>query len=371
MFTGALVDASNVCHDNHLPPTGPRNTPAWERLPRLIAAWAAAYPSASVTLVADNSLKHMLGLTHREWRLLRDEFGVIEARVADDVILDRASRDPSLAVLSRDKFVNHRRSHSWIARQPERFLVWTVHEGRIGFTRNEIIDVEPRKVSRAIESKELLAHGLDARRHRRILTTRWRCSSPSCLHARMWADQLFVWPRVTPSGAAVCPGCETPLEPLGPSVVRQLVIEATAPSTGPTDSGDALTRIPLQEGVPVTLGRGAVSSGVDLRAVVEGHDDVLATISRQHVLLRLGSQHLSVTDLASRNGTAVARFVDGHLQPPVPLEPEVATSLGELDWLILGRSLQLRLSGTRFSLPSVPQDAVGAEAGTTEHLAQD
>lgn len=369
MFSGALIDVANVCFDGQLPPTGRRQSPSWERVTTLTSAWERAHPGVPVTYIADLSLKHLLRIRGREWARMRDDLGVVEARVADEAILARAALDSGLAILSRDKFIDHRRTHPWIEQQPERFLAWSMSGPNVTFVGNDIVAVDSRLVSREFEAKDLKAHGLDAKKHRQLLTTRWRCTAPTCVYARLWADQLLVWPTVNELGEATCPGCREPLVALDRSVVRQVVIEAPSGAPGGLPDGSAiLGRIPLRVGVPVTLGRGSVPSGVDLRTVIRGHEALLSTVSRQHLFVRPGEHGITVTDLHSTNGTRIALFSEGQHQPPKRLEPDVETALGARDWLSLGHRLWLRLSGTRFAPPDGPNSAGASEPSGTVRL---
>lgn len=356
-FRDVVVDLSNVCHDADLPPRATGRHAVWGRFRLVLAAWRRDHPGAHVSVVADRVLKHELvdlgGMTG--WRAVAHEFSIQEAAVADDLILEMAARDTALAVLSRDRFVDHRRRHPWIDREAHRFLSWGYGpDRRLDFSPSGIRQVAPYDISQAVERKRLKSRGLDPKRHRALLTLRWKCEGADCLHAMLWQNQLMLWPDVDSDGQAVCPGCGRLLVPLGPRSARQLVV-TTYPD------GREILRFPVEEDLPLTLGRGVTDCGIDLQEEVPSALKEIELISRRHVFLELDGATLRVVDLGSRNGSEIVRDQPFN-EKTTPLVPDVPKVLGERDRLVLARCIQLRLSGQRFVPPAPLPGAAGALA---------
>lgn len=355
----AVVDVSNVCWSSELAPRG--HQPNLDRLLRLVEAWRALHGADTpMRFVADRSLRHCLsGPDLARWRGVAEELGIEAARVADVNILEYAEAE-GLTVLSQDRFVDHRRAHPWIERHPERFVGWRTVDGTVTFAPTGIVPVEHQVVSRLEETKELKGAGLDPRRDRDVLHTRWRCDNPDCLQARMWQDALLLLPAMDTRGRACCPTCRGALTSLGPrGRTRQIIVTAVG---DPTE----LLRFPLEEGTPLVVGRGRLDNGISLDALPRPPERV-GRLSRQHVVLRLGGDGvLEVVDLGSRNGTTVHRKgsadagVDGR-----PLTADAPVRLGDHDHVQLARVIRLELSGRRFVADTRRPEGATAEAGPT------
>ena len=354
----AVVDVSNVCWSPYLPPLG-RQAPVWERLGLVMAAWRAQHgDDARLELVADDSLVRVLGPDARAFLSLKRDGGIRTASVADGEIL-RLAQDDGLHVITRDHYIDHRAEHPWIEQSPERFHAWETVDEVITLAPLGIRTRSAQDVSQAVEVKRLrYSAKLDARNqaHRRILQTRWNCENTSCRQNAQWQGQLLAWPRVTPEGAAVCPSCSRPLDPLGPRAALHEVVVADAASHV------EIMRFPLEVDCPLIIGRGSAIKGIDLAMYVEGGRSPIDTVSRQHLMLRLtdaGSANwrLSVIDLNSTNGTMVERWTGGGFDPAKPVPADQETHIGTRDRLILGdNAVLLRLSGKRYLAgPTVPQ----------------
>src|SRR5215469_16328344 len=102
----AVIDVSNVCWDEQLPPRG-RRAPAWGRLELVMAAWRRQHGNAArFSLVADDALLHDLDDAWEYGRLLAAG-ELVTAPHADAEILALA-RDHHLHVITRDRFLQHR-----------------------------------------------------------------------------------------------------------------------------------------------------------------------------------------------------------------------------------------------------------------------
>jgi hypothetical protein len=345
----AVVDVSNVCWSPYLPPLG-RQAPVWDRLGLVMDAWRAQHgQDVLLELVADDSLVRVLGPDARAFLDLKRGGQIKTASVADDEIL-RLARDGDLYVITRDHYTDHRASHRWIDRFPERFHGWETIDDVVRLVPLGIRTRSAQDVSQAREVKVLrFAAKLDARNqaHRKVLQTRWKCPNTSCRQSAQWQGQLLAWPAISPEGAAVCPSCRRQLVGLGPrSALHEVVVEDL-------ESREELARFPLEVDCPVIVGRGAAVKGIDLAMYGAGGRSAIDTISRQHLMMRLtnaGSANwrLSVIDLNSTNGTTVQRWVGTGFDPARHVPPDQETHLGTRDQVILGDTVLLRLSGKRF-----------------------
>jgi hypothetical protein len=219
----------------------------------------------------------------------------------------------------------------------------------------------------ARELKDLKRTRLDPKSpvHRRILHTRWRCENTSCLQSAHWQGQLLVWPLVSPEGEAMCPSCDMPLAEIGPrQQVHEVVVADRATQA-------ELMRFPLEADVPVIVGRGSTIKGVDLSmdalpfqrgmsrpSPSPAHHDVVLRVSRMHLLLRYEevappNWRLAVIDLESTNGTEVERWAGHGYLPSRAVPSDKETFLSGKDRLVLGGTVQLRLSGRRY-VPDAP-----------------
>jgi hypothetical protein len=370
----AVIDVSNVCWSPYLPPVGHRR-PQWERLRLIMAAWRASHgEDARIFLVADDSLVRAID-DATELRELKDSNDLVTAPVADAVLLPLA-RDRGLHVITRDHYIDHRNQHPWIEQHPERFHGWDTVDDEVRITLLGITAAAAQEVSMARELKDLKRTRLDPKSpvHRRILHTRWRCENTSCTQSAHWQGQLLVWPLVSPDGDAMCPSCDMPLAEIGPrQQVHEIVVEERATQA-------ELMRFPLEADMPVIVGRGSTIKGVDLsmdalphqagmsrRSPSTSHQEAVRRVSRMHLLLRYEevtppNWRLAVVDLESTNGTEVERWAGRGFLPSRAVPSDKETFLSGKDRLVLGGTVQLRLSGRRFvtDAPSQPSKPVKA-----------
>jgi hypothetical protein len=378
----AVIDVSNVCWSPFLPPEG-RGRPHWPRLGLVMDAWRELHSGAAFRLVADNSLWRALGSDDaREFGLAVKSGQLVTRPVADSLILELA-RDHSLHVITRDHYVDHRAAHPWIGESPAKFHCWTTVDGKVRIEPLGVVPVSAQTVSVAMEVKDLKrASNLDSKdpRHRKILGTRWKCANALCREAAQWQDHILTWPAVTADGQALCPSCASPLTGLGPrDPLYEVVVEDRA-------SGDEITRFPLEVNSPVIVGRGAGLKGIDLDARQTPFRSAILHVSRQHLLLRAEhvqtSRRIAAVDLGSRNGTMAERWEQKAFLPPKPVSPQTDVYLGSKDRLVLGGTVNLRLSGRHFvtasgtsepdslAVPYWPGADAGEDAGSTLVIGQ-
>jgi hypothetical protein len=348
-----VIDVSNVCWSPYLPPSGHRR-PQWERLRLVMAAWRGLHgDDVRFYLVADESLARAID-EDTELLGLKASGDLVTAPVADAIILPLA-RDRGLHVITRDHYIDHRNQHTWIEKHPERFHGWDTVDGEVRIGLLGITAAAAQEVSMARERKDLKRTRLDPKNpvHRRILHARWKCENTSCPQSSHWQGQLLVWPLVSPEGEAVCPSCDMPLAQIGPrQQVHEIVVAERA-------TQDELMRFPLEADVPVIVGRGSTIKGVDLSMAAlpvppgTSHHDAVRRVSRMHLLLRYEevtppNWRLAVIDLESTNGTEVERWAGHGFLPSRPVPTDKEMFLSGKDRLVLGGTVQLRLSGRRF-----------------------
>jgi hypothetical protein len=356
-----VIDVSNVCHSADLPPHGRGpNRPRIERLTAVVAAWRARHGAdADIRCVADASLRVVVGSA--AWRPVERELRIETEAYADELILGYAA-DERRFVLSADRFVDHRHARPWIDTSPERFLRWRMRAGAIEFAPSDIRPQPDWLVSERSEVKRLREVGLDPKRDRALLESRWRCTTPSCFRAQAWQQVLLSWPDKDRDGQAVCPWCKARLAPAGPRGVFAEVVVLTI------DGDEELTRFPLEHDVPVVVGRGRRDQGISLDNL-PGVPANIGRLSRQHALLELDERRrLHVVDLGSTNGTGV-RAAPGAPLTRLAADERAAVAVGGR--VELAGVLRLELSGKRFlaALPGPPppsHDDTGTEFAAVE-----
>ncbi|MDF3300054.1 FHA domain-containing protein [Streptomyces tropicalis] len=339
--TGAVVDVSNVCWSDALPPVG-RHFPLIERVFLVREAWRRQFGEhTSMTLVADGSLRRQLSPTDQlRLRQLERDGDVQFAPMADPVLLTLAE-ERGLHVISRDQFTDLRRAFPWIERSPGRFLTWSTDGGTVRLMPSGIRSVSPQAVSRALEGKALkFEQHLDHRdaAHRKILGHHWRCENRRCLKALYWPDRLHDWPLLGRRGVPICGGCR--------DEVRQLGVRTRPRSFVVADlrTGEEYLRFPVGEGDALEVGRGALPHGINLGSDEVNTPSEVNRVSRRHLMLSVesGSVNSQVTavDLDSANGTVLERGITSRR-----LKPGERIAFREKDRLVLGGAVTLRLSG--------------------------
>lgn len=335
-----IVDLSNVCRDESLG-ASPNNA-AWSRFERVIKAWKEQIePSPQGVAIADENLRFLLGAADRRQFELAERAGLVRVvRGSADTEILRWAQMSGASVLSKDRFVGHRREHPWIQGTIDRFYMWEARrDGSVRIVAAAMGTSGAYSVSRGEEADLLKARGLDPRRpsDREILMHAYRCANLACLTARFSPDRLLV-PPAQSRRQPVCPGCGRPLEDLGPRPgAVEIVIE---------DSGRELARRLVEEGATVTLGRSDVPKPREESAV-----RTVGRVSRSHISLRVERSRLRICDLDSRNGTAVLRWdsVARSFGEPQPIAPGEYVDLGPRDAALLGGTLRVRRSGQQFA----------------------
>lgn len=375
----AVVDVSNVCWSDGLPPLPPqrgngkpsvKGPPRLGRLFALIDAWRAEFGAqARLRLIIDKRTVHQFPKDDQlRFEPAACELGIEAVQYADDPILDHAE-DTDATVISEDRFVDHRRRRPWIEEHPERFVTWAQEAGKTVFHTGHIKHEQGRRVSRAEQSADFMSARIDPGRHREILETRWRCLSRVCEEGRNRQGELLSWPLIDRYNRACCPECQRELISLGPrGVYRQVVVTAVG-------SEAELLRFPLEMDLPVVLGRGRPEDGIGLEAVPGLSPALSKKISSVHLLLKLESRDLlTVTDLGSTNGSIVYRggaaAGSGVYEPGqragrslVAYAPERITSS---DCVRLAGVVQVELSGQRYTTETVLPDYGSDDVGGTE-----
>ncbi|MBV6700997.1 FHA domain-containing protein [Kitasatospora aureofaciens] len=360
--TGAVVDVSNVCWSERLPPLR-RHFPLLDRLELVCSAWRRRYGADSpLVLVADNSLRRaLLPEDARAFRRMERVGQVRTAPTADPVLLELA-RDRGWHVISEDQFKDLRRLHPWIERSPSRFLSWELRDGEVRLRPSGIRRVPAHAVSLAVERKDL-KHGRhidpSVAAQERVLRSHWRCTARGCVKAFLWPDRLLDWPSLARDGTVVCSCCGFPLEEAGPRGTTRLFVASDA------RTGTEFLRFPISLGSAVQLGRGDLTHGVNLAATELRPPEDVRQVSRRHLMLSLEESPKGplpfAVDLGSGNGTLLTRGTERRLDPGERI------ALHTTDRLVLGDAVAIRLSGRRYITPEeeAPPSLDGAGGGLT------
>lgn len=305
-----VVDVSNVCRDQHLPPFDERRpeVPQAQRLRTVVSELRARHGrGVDVRFVADRSLREAFrrGDRLRDWDAMRTAFDIEVERYADPRILEYAYNERR-HVVTRDKFFAHRRREPWILACPERFVRPVFADGAWHLRPTGIRAVPDSWLTEAAEKDRLRDTGLlrGDRLMSWVVERKWRCDQEYCEASQNWERRLLSFPYVD-DGVACCPECGLPAVPVGP---RGTWAEVKVKSSV---DGRELYRFPVSaDEAPVTLGRGLGSKGISLDALVDADgapaiDPARAQrLSRVHACVELdGTGRLLVTDLGSANGT--------------------------------------------------------------------
>lgn len=338
----AVVDVSNVCWDEQLPPRGWR-APVWGRLGLVMAAWRRQHGNAArLDLVADQALIHGLDDARGYGRLLAA--GELVAVPHADVEMLALAREHELHVITRDRFLQHRGEHAWIAHSPERFHRWQYSGGKVSIVP---LGIEWAGLSSASPpahpSSEHLRLVPRHPRFQAFLQTRWQCGSARCPEGGQ--RHLLVLPLVSVQGEPRCPVCGGPLKDRGQRrrefheiVVADLATEAE------------LLRFALEADETVTIGSSGTRGGLSLSTYADSQFSAgVAKVSRRHVTFGIempqpGLRRMVVTDLWSSSGTTVQHPSGTGLGKPKPVEPGRETPVMEGGRVILADAVTLRLS---------------------------
>jgi hypothetical protein len=348
-----VVDLSNVCRERAL--GGGSGAAVWGRFVSVMLAWQHHFGSAPHGIaIADANLRYQFSSGDRATFEAAERSGTVRsvAGSADWEILQLAECHHA-CVLSGDRFRDHRRRHPWIQGCTDRFFAWeTSATGEPAIVASDMGHSSSFSLSRHAEIGELRDRGLDARSaaHRELLTHAYRCTSESCLTARLYTDRLLVPPELR-DGEARCPDCGGPLTDLGPRTTAiKIVVEER--------SGARLLECALEESQELEVGREHLGTSARQHA----------RVSRRHVLLWVHNGRLWARDLGSRNGTELIRWDKrGAEYEPALALGEAPLALGRRDLLVLAGAVRLRRSGERFpyAAPVVAGDLAHAAGRTT------
>jgi hypothetical protein len=336
----AVVDVSNVCWDEQLPPRGVRS-PVWGRLGLVLMAWRRAHGEGTrFDLVADAALEHNLDDAREYCRLLaaRDLVAVPHA----DMEILAIAREHRLHVLTRDRFLVHLSAHPWIVNHPERFHRWQYADGKVtivplgsqGSWQPTVPAAGTRPPGKRLDPADP--------RYGAVLRTRWACGSTRCPDG---GQPLLLVPRVTSVGEPRCPACGGPLKDRGQrGQAREVIVAARA-------SEAEILRLVLDVGTPVTVGLARAPGTLGLLAYADAeYHAQISQVSRRHATLRVeepgpGRWRMVVTDLWSSTGTAVQHRSGAGpagLGQPKPAEPGRDTPVMDGGRVILGNAVTLR-----------------------------
>ena len=289
----ALVDLSNVLRNTKLGGPGPADL---VRLERVGEALAELYGSMRIAMlaIADTSLlaARDLFLDQGQRRRLREwqESGLIQVAGKADIPLLLLAEETGLPIITRDRFVGHRREFPWLDGSDDAVL--EPYAGPYGevFLRHVMLDGESEwDLSRVEENDLLLQQGLSHRVE--VLGRYWGCPEPRCpRHDPMRSP--FVMLPVARGGRLVCDLHGLDMEDRGPRPrVAQLKV---------MQNGRERHRFSVGQGQPVTVGRSP--EGMDLSPFLPDADRL--QVSRAHLRFELDSVRLTITD-TSRYGTVL------------------------------------------------------------------
>lgn len=288
----ALVDMSNIVRDKRL---GGRGDADLVRLRRVRSALADLYNDASVRVfgVADGSLLDRPGmfLDPAQRRTLRDEArnGLFLVEGKADIPLLQIADETGLPIITRDKFLGHRREFPWLNGSDDAVLEPQVdRHGGISLIPVVLESRESWRLSVKEEEDLLIQQGL--RRRVEGLDRLWSCPEPRCPRHDPKNAPYVLLPRVV-GGRLVCEQHGLDMVDMGP---RPRVIQLKIML-----HGEEWRRVTVSDSEPVTIGRspgpGDLSGAMDEAA--------LRGVSREHLRFEMDSD-LTVTD-TSRNGTAL------------------------------------------------------------------
>lgn len=288
----ALLDMSNVARAADL---GGRGGADLSRLYRVGEALAALYGTGEVRLfgVADRSLLDREDLaSDRHRRRLRqweaDGLILVEGR-ADNPLLQIAE-ETGLPIITRDRFVGHRREYRWLDGSEDAVLEPT-GDGQ-GGVRLRHLTLEQKydwEISVSEEHDLFVQQGL--LRRQEVLGRFWKCPEQRCPRHDPMNSRIILLPRRR-GGRLICDLHGLDMLDLGPRPqAAQLKIMLDGQERG---------RFTVTEGSPVAVGR--TPDGVDLRDFVDRA--VVRDVSRLHLRLDFSDGKLTVTD-TSRNGTTL------------------------------------------------------------------
>jgi hypothetical protein len=289
----ALLDISNILRDTRLGGEGPADLVRLERVGQALATLYGA-ATAAMFSVADRSLlaQPELFLDPAQRRTLRRwaDSGLIHEAPKADMPLLRIAEETGLPIITRDRFVGHRREFPWLNDRDDAVLEPRADPFGYVYLSHVTLDRKDEwLLSKSEETDLLLQQGLSQQLE--VLGRYWSCPEPRCARHDP-ASGPFVLLPVASGGRLICDVHGEDMIDLGPRPrVAQLKVMR--------DGREGL-RFTVTEDEPVSAGRSL--EGVDLSPFLskeaQGH------VSRKHLLFGFDSTGLTVTD-QSTNGTTL------------------------------------------------------------------
>jgi hypothetical protein len=289
----ALLDMSNILRAADL---GGRGAASLSRMFRVGEALASFYGADQVKLfgVADRSLLDRPDLISdfRHQQMLRrwetDGLILVEGK-ADNPLLQIAE-ETGLPIITRDRFVGHRREYRWLDGSEDAVLEPTGDgQGGVRLRRVTLEQKYEWEISIGEERDLFVQQGL--LRRREALGRYWKCPEQRCPRHDPKNSRIVLLPRRR-GGRLICDLHGLDMIDLGPRPqAAQLKI---------MHDGQERGRFTVTEGAPVTVGRSA--DGINLLDLVDR--DVVRDVSRFHLRLEFDEGRLTITD-TSRNGTTL------------------------------------------------------------------
>lgn len=361
-----LIDASNICRDQSVRPVGA--TAAWERLEQLIdVIEQSPIEFSGVYLVADASLGFKLDERGRQaLRSLEREGRAEQRQFADERLLDLAFSPQSdlcgALIVSHDFFDDFRRRYPEL--DAARAVGWNSDsQGDLSVFLRDFGARTHLRISRKEEETELVERRLRRREvQQRAVANYFRCANSRCLVARLWPDHLEELPRYDErTDQFVCPSCGEDLQTGEP---RQPAVQVVSYL-----DGKEVFRILVEEGSDLAMGRSDAKGQIGLDRHLP--QDRVNAVSRRHLLLSLQGDDLSITDLGSKNGTAIGRRNSSSGERR-QLRTGVPARWGLRDVVFLPDGITLERSGRRLPLAGERADHdTGPDQGSATRLARE
>lgn len=331
-----VVDASNIARDESLTGCSPT---CWKRVETIINEWTAQLdPDALCHVIIDAGVASRLGrCCNSQYRHWRSKGAVDEVPFADPEIL-RTATLTGASVLSRDYFRDARRSFPWIDGDTSRFFDWSVSHDVVVFAPRSMGTPSEFSKSEHEERSEYKGRGVDIRRPevRHALSRNYRCDTSTCWLHSFNPTRYTGMPDFPRDSAPLCNACRHPLTDIGPA--ESLVQVKIAVSGAPT-----VDRRTLSPGELLVVGRDSLHP--DLHTALGSR---LSQVSRKHVSLEWDGEHLITTDLASKNGTTIRRWLPHQHELDSPQVLKDLTVLHQRDEITLSRLVVITRSGRKF-----------------------
>jgi hypothetical protein len=332
-----VVDVANVSREERL---GGKYRPSWRALVEIVTAWGDRFGTPRVVLACDRGLdfgEHQdefeqlarWGAAARPWPLV-----LTGLHDADPVILKIAA-ETGASVLSRDRFLDHRRDHPWIGGTADRVFSWQVADtGRVEIVARRMLVTGEFTMSEAEQARADKRRGLRDDVLDEALRWHFRCTTDGCVLRERFPARLRDLP-IARNGRLICPQCKRPVQRLE----RRRVSRAVKLS-----AGSRAVRVGVEAGDSIVVGRD--ERGLANRVLSPGD---LRKISSRHLRISFDGKDVVVTDLGSTNGTVIETWsardrerraaVDLRAGDPVVLRPN--------DHVTLAGVVQVALSGHR------------------------